>query len=175
MYAAVRNIMNKSEEDLRRIKAMGIDDLYVGIESAREGALDHLNKGNTAADTREQVLRLNAAGISHMDMLMLGAAGEGEAEKSALAAAALENETKPKRILINNSRKQICMMMCRRENSRLPARRKSLSKRRSLWKISNCQKLSFGPPTVWMWCVWPAIYAKICRRWCSFWNVRLQT
>ena len=102
MYAAVRNIMNKSDEDLRRIKAMGIDDLYVGIESAREEVLEHLNKGNTAANAREQVLRLNAAGISHMDMLMLGAAGEGEAEKSALAAAALENETRPKMILINS-------------------------------------------------------------------------
>lgn len=102
MYAAVRNIMKKSDEDLRRIKAMGIDDLYVGIESAREDVLEHLNKGNTAAEAREQVLRLNAAGISHMDMLMLGAAGAGEAELSAKAAAELENETKPKMILINS-------------------------------------------------------------------------
>jgi len=102
MYAAVRNIMRKSDDDLRQLRELGVNDLYVGIESGLEDVLENLNKGNTVAQAREQCLRLNACGISHMDMLMLGAGGKGRGRESALAAASLLNETKPKMILINS-------------------------------------------------------------------------
>jgi len=101
MYAAVRNIMTKTDEELHRLKELGVDDLYVGIESALDDVLLCLNKGNTAQDASEQVQRLNEVGISHMDMLMLGAGGKGRGRESALAAAAMLNETKPRMILIN--------------------------------------------------------------------------
>ena len=60
-----------------------------------------LNKGYSADDTREQCLRLNAAGIGHCDLLMLGTAGKGRGLECARASAKLENEIKPKKILIN--------------------------------------------------------------------------
>jgi len=102
MYAAVRNIMHKSDDDLQRLRELGVNDLYVGIESGLEDVLHNLNKGNTVEEAREQCLRLNACGIAHMDMLMLGAAGKGRGRESALAAARLLNEAKPKMILINS-------------------------------------------------------------------------
>jgi len=102
MYAAVRNIMRKSDDDLRNLRELGVDDLYVGIESGLEDVLDNLNKGNTVEQAREQCLRLNACGINHRDMLMLGAGGKGRGRESALAAAKLLNETKPNMILINS-------------------------------------------------------------------------
>jgi len=102
MYAAVRNIMRKSDDDLSSLREMGVNDLYVGIESGLEDVLWALNKGNTVAQAREQCLRLGACGIAHMDMLMLGAGGKGRGRESALAAANLLNETKPKMILINS-------------------------------------------------------------------------
>lgn len=101
MYAAVRNIMTKTDEELRRLKELGVDDLYVGIESALDDVLLCLNKGHMVQDALEQVQRLNEVGICHMDMLMLGAGGKGRGRESALAAAAMLNETKPRMILIN--------------------------------------------------------------------------
>jgi radical SAM superfamily enzyme YgiQ (UPF0313 family) len=102
MYAAVRNIMTKSDDDLKRLKEAGVNDLYVGIESGLNQVLSTLNKGNTAADAKKQSLRLLSAGIDHMDMLMLGAAGKGCGKENAIASAGLLNETKPKMILINS-------------------------------------------------------------------------
>lgn len=99
MYAAVRNIMTKSDEDLVRIKNMGINDLYVGVESTLNDVLAFLNKGNSADDTREQLLRLNQAGIRHLDMMMTGAAGKGRGKESAKSAVEFFRETKPAMII----------------------------------------------------------------------------
>ena len=73
MYAAIRNIMSKSDAQLERLKNLGVNDLYVGVESGLDDVLSHLNKGNTVADVRRQCQRLNAVGIRHMSLLMLGA------------------------------------------------------------------------------------------------------
>lgn len=45
MYAAVRNIKNKSDEELATLKDLGVDDLYVGVETGLDDALLALNKG----------------------------------------------------------------------------------------------------------------------------------
>jgi len=56
-------------------KQMGVDDLYVDIESGLDDVLENLNKGNTLEDARVQSLRLLEAGIQHRDMLMHGLIG----------------------------------------------------------------------------------------------------
>ncbi len=99
MYAAVRNIMSKTDEDLVQIRDMGINDLYVGVESTLDDVLAYLNKGNSAEDAKRQLLRLNKAGIRHLDMMMTGAAGKGRGEESAKSAAAFFTETKPAMII----------------------------------------------------------------------------
>lgn len=101
MYARTDNIMHKSDADLKILKEAGVDDLYIGVECGLDDVLEDLNKGYTAEETREQCLRLNAAGIRHCDLLMLGTAGKGRGMESAAASAALENEIRPHKILIN--------------------------------------------------------------------------
>ena len=61
---------------------MGINDLYVGIESGVEEA-------------KKQLARLNKFNITHMALLMLGVAGKGNGERNAKQTAKLLNETKP--------------------------------------------------------------------------------
>lgn len=99
MYAAVRNIMIKSDEDLRAMKEMGVNDLYVGVESTLNDVLAYLNKGNSADEAKEQLLRLNKAGIRHLDMMMTGAAGKSRGEESGRSAAEFFRETKPAMII----------------------------------------------------------------------------
>lgn len=101
MYAAIRNIMSKTDAQLVRLKDLGVNDLYVGVESGLEDVLEKLNKGNTVEDVRRQCDRLNQIGIRHMALLMLGAAGKGRGIENALASATLLNDIKPTSILIN--------------------------------------------------------------------------
>jgi len=101
MYAAIRNIMSKTDAQLVRLKDLGVNDLYVGVESGLEDVLEKLNKGNSVEDVRRQCDRLNRIGIRHMALLMLGAAGKGRGIENALASAALLNDIKPTSILIN--------------------------------------------------------------------------
>lgn len=63
--------------------------------------LEKLNKGYIADDTRLLCLRLNAVGIRHCDLLILGTAGKGRGLECARASAVLENESKPSKILIS--------------------------------------------------------------------------
>ena len=100
MYAAVRNIAIKSDEDLVRLRKLGVNDLYVGIETGSTESLTYLNKGNTAEEAMEQCLRLNNAGIRHRDMLMPGAAGKGKLLAEAEATARLENAIKPDMVIL---------------------------------------------------------------------------
>lgn len=95
MYAAVRNIETKTDEQLVRLKELGINDLYVGIESGLDDVLDAVRKGHTLHDAVTQLNRLNRAGIRHCMMLMPGLAGKGRGIESGIAAAKLANQTKP--------------------------------------------------------------------------------
>ena len=101
MYARTDNIAAKSGEDLAALKNAGVDDLYIGVECGLDDVLEKLNKGYSAEETKTQCLRLNAIGIRHCDLLMLGTAGKGRGLVCARATAALENEIRPHKILIN--------------------------------------------------------------------------
>lgn len=95
MYAAVRNIKTKTDEQLIRLKKLGINDLYVGIESGLDDVLVDVRKGHTVNDAVIQLNRLNHAGIRHCMMLMPGLAGKGRGIESGIAAAKLANHTNP--------------------------------------------------------------------------------
>jgi radical SAM superfamily enzyme len=95
MYAAVRNIKHKSDEDLQMLRDARINDLWVGVETGYEESLIKMNKGHTLKDAYEQLERLNKVGIRHNDMLILGGAGTGKGIKCAIETAKLINTVKP--------------------------------------------------------------------------------
>ena len=99
MYASAANVAHKSDVDLIHLRERGINDLYIGVETGLDSALRRLNKETTTQETAVQMERLNAAGIRHRDLFMLGAAGKGLGVENALATAALENRTKPEMVM----------------------------------------------------------------------------
>ena len=56
---------------------------------------------NIASKSDEDLKKLKEAGIGHCDLLMLGTAGKGRGLECARVSAKLENEIRPKKILIN--------------------------------------------------------------------------
>ncbi len=95
MYASIRNIRAKSDRELAALKALGVDDLYVGVESGWNRVLARIDKGHTAAEAERQLARLNQAGITHIANLMLGVAGRGNGQANARHTADFINRTGP--------------------------------------------------------------------------------
>ena len=95
MYASVKNIRNKSDEELRRLRALGVNDLNIGVESGLDSALAAMNKGYTAEQAAYELKRLRAVGVDYGANVSLGVAGSGRWEENARATAELLNETTP--------------------------------------------------------------------------------
>ncbi len=95
MYASIRNIMAKTDRELKELRDLRIGDLWVGLESGSDEALQQFNKGFTLSDSREQLERLNRAGIKHNAIFMLGALGRGRALEGAEDSVKLINGSRP--------------------------------------------------------------------------------
>jgi radical SAM superfamily enzyme YgiQ (UPF0313 family) len=100
MYASVKNIIGKTDEELRNLRKLKINDMNIGIESGMDEVLRHLNKGFTLEEARTQLKRLKSAGMDFSANIILGAAGSGRWKEKAAADAALLNEVKPSLIFL---------------------------------------------------------------------------
>lgn len=100
MYASIRNIQAKTDQELKDLRSLGINDLYVGVESGWDDVLARIGKGHTVAEARRQLGRLHDAGIDHIANLMLGVAGRGGGLENARHTAAFLNDTRPKMIWV---------------------------------------------------------------------------
>jgi len=95
MYASIHNIKTKTDEELRQLRALGINELNVGVESGLDAALDAMQKGYTAEEAIQQLLRLKAAGITFCANVIFGCAGRELRLENALKTAELINRTSP--------------------------------------------------------------------------------
>lgn len=95
MYASIKNVIGKSDEELRRLRNLGINELNIGVESGLDEALAYMNKGYTSEQAKYELNRLKSAGIDYGANIILGCAGPERRHENAAATAALLNETKP--------------------------------------------------------------------------------
>ncbi|MBP5212970.1 MAG: radical SAM protein, partial [Pyramidobacter sp.] len=95
MYASIKNIASKSDDDLKRLRNAGIGDLNIGVESGLDAALEWMNKGYTARQARRELLRLKQTGITWGANVIIGGAGPALRRENATATAELLNETQP--------------------------------------------------------------------------------
>ena len=95
MYASIKNVIGKSDEELRRLRNLGINELNIGVESGLDEALVYMNKGYTSDQAKHELNRLKSAGIDYGANIILGCAGPERRHENAVATAALLNETKP--------------------------------------------------------------------------------
>ncbi|MDR2727013.1 MAG: radical SAM protein [Deltaproteobacteria bacterium] len=85
LYANAKGVRMKSDEDLRRLRELGLGIAYLGVESGDDETLRRIRKGADAATLIEQGRRLEEAGIAASITVLLGIAG---AERSAEHARA---------------------------------------------------------------------------------------
>lgn len=102
MYASIQNIRNKTDAELRRLRDAGIHGLDIGVESGLDEALSYMNKGHTAAEAREQLLRLTKAGMDYSFNAILGCGGAERWKENAEATADLINAVQPHLLFIGS-------------------------------------------------------------------------
>lgn len=94
-YCLPSNLKNKSLDDLRELKALGLKLIYVGAESGDDTVLEYIDKGETYASTAEALLKAHEAGLKSSVMFLNGIGGKAYSQQHALASARLVNETQP--------------------------------------------------------------------------------
>lgn len=95
MFASIRDIKPKTVEQLRKLRAFGINGLSIGTESADDTTLALANKGYIAADIVEQCNKLDEAGIEYYFVYMTGLAGKGNGKRNAINSAEIFNQLNP--------------------------------------------------------------------------------
>ncbi len=99
-FCRIMDIEHKSDEDLKRLVARGVDEITLGAESGFDEALAFMEKGHVAADIVEQGQRLHDAGMRFTFFYLAGMAGAGRGQENALASAEVFSQAGPSRILV---------------------------------------------------------------------------
>lgn len=96
MAARVDNIKNKTVDQLKILKAKGMVEVNLGVESGDDWTLDRIQKGYHANDILEQVKKLDEAGINYWLTFLNGVAGRSHSHQHAVNSAKIFNQLQPK-------------------------------------------------------------------------------
>ena len=97
IYAATRvtDIRNKSVEELKSLKEMGLREISLGVESGDDWTLARIDKGYTSEDILEQCGKLTEAGIDFWMTFLNGVAGREHSQEHAVHSAEIFNQCHP--------------------------------------------------------------------------------
>lgn len=95
MFARVTDITRKSVEELKNLRHLGFNGITVGTESGDDTTLSFMNKKTSAAETIENLKKLDEAGIEYYVSYLTGLAGHNNGERNALATSDMFNKLNP--------------------------------------------------------------------------------
>lgn len=94
-YATALNLLAKSEQELRRLRDLGLELLYIGPESGDDITLKRIAKGASSADHIKAAAKARAAGMKQSLIFLLGAGGAERGVEHATASARLATAMDP--------------------------------------------------------------------------------
>lgn len=94
-YANARDVLHKSEEELRQLRQHKLRILYMGLESGDETTLERVDKGATAEEIVTAVRRAQDAGLSVSVMVLIGLGGKERSLIHARASAEAVSRMEP--------------------------------------------------------------------------------
>jgi len=95
-YATAINLLEKSPEELRRLRELGLSLLYIGPESGDDATLKRIAKGASFDDHVEAARRAHDAGIKLSAIFLLGAGGIDRSDEHAIGSARLATAMDPR-------------------------------------------------------------------------------
>lgn len=99
-FCRIADIKAKSDDDLKLLASLGVNELSIGAEGGWDPALDFMRKGHTAADVAEQGQRLHDAGIDFSYFYLVGMAGANKGQENAIATAEAFSKAQPDHVLV---------------------------------------------------------------------------
>lgn len=98
LYANCRAIRSKTGEQLQTLKDLGLDRVYMGLESGHDEVLKNICKGETASSMIEASRAINKAGLFLSVTVLLGIAGTKLSCEHAEATGSVLTMMKPRQI-----------------------------------------------------------------------------
>ena len=95
-YATAMNLIEKTPEELSRLKELGLDLLYIGPESGDDRVLKRIAKGANHEDHAVAARRAHDAGMKLSVIFLLGAGGTERSEEHAAGSAKLATAMDPR-------------------------------------------------------------------------------
>jgi len=96
MYANGDSIRRKTDEQLRELRALKLNTLYMGLESGHDPTLGTVKKRETADEMAEAARRAQACGLRMSVMLLIGLGGQAHSAEHADATAEIANQMNPR-------------------------------------------------------------------------------
>lgn len=98
LYGNCKSIRAKTVAELAELKALGLDRIYMGLESGDNQVLQRVRKGSTAEQMIEAAAKVKAAGIFLSVTVLLGLGGGHGSMAHARATAEVLNQMAPNQI-----------------------------------------------------------------------------
>ncbi len=91
----VTDLRNKSVEQLKSLKELGMSEVSLGVESGDNWTLERINKGYGSQDILDQCHKLEEAGIDYWMTFLNGVAGREHSEEHAIHSAEIFSQCRP--------------------------------------------------------------------------------
>ena len=91
----VSDLNNKTADELKKLKALGLREISLGVESGDDWTLDRIHKGYHAEDILEQCHKLEEAGIDYWMTFLNGVAGRSHSYEHAVNSAKIFSQCRP--------------------------------------------------------------------------------
>ena len=96
VYASPQSLQVRSVEEMARLRELGLELYYLGIESGHDRVLADLVKGVDAAEMVRVANKATEAGVKLSTMILLGAGGRALSREHAEASARVVNAIRPR-------------------------------------------------------------------------------
>lgn len=94
-YANAKSILRKSPEELKELKALGLDIIYLGVETGNAELLKKIHKGVTYEQMVDAGRRVKEAGITLSVTVLLGLGGIEKSIEHAMDTAKIISDMDP--------------------------------------------------------------------------------
>ena len=98
LYGNAKSILRKTVNELQKLKKLGLDRIYMGLESGHDSTLKYIKKGVNVKQMIRAAEKINEAGLFLSVTVLLGIAGKDRSIEHAGDTGRVLNKMKPNQI-----------------------------------------------------------------------------